>query len=166
MPAFIPSCVSLLQGDLRRLLEMSVSSSCSGRWWVGAAAEGLGVSRQRLLDSPHAGRARRALPAGQSERRLGNVRGPRESQEQPERRHRAECPREAGPGCTQVPSGAPKVLFPHSTEGIAEACRLTESQSIMFMCLFLRKEALPHSTSHQPVWCQELGCVDKGLVLG
>lgn len=71
---------------------------------------------------------------------LGRVRGVLEmsggsgkSQEQPERRHRAECPREAGPGCTQAPSVAPKVLFPHSTEGIAEACRLTVTEHYVYV---------------------------------
>lgn len=44
----------------------------------GGAAEGLWVGWQRLLGNPHASRARRALPAGRSERCLRNVSGPRE----------------------------------------------------------------------------------------
>lgn len=30
------------------------------------------------------------------------------------------------------------------------------AERYVYMCLFLKKEASPHSTSHQPGWCQEL----------
>lgn len=76
---------------------------------------------------------------------LGRVRGvlersvgPGKSQEQPERRHRAEwgrMPKKGRARAAHAPSVAPKVLFPRSAEGIAEARRLTKSQSIMFMCV-------------------------------
>lgn len=60
---------------------------------------------------------------------------PGKSQEQPERRHRAEggrMPRKGRARAAHAPSAAPEVMFPPSSERIAEACRLTKPQSILF----------------------------------
>lgn len=78
VPAFVPRCVPL--SFIRDFEVSTLNGSALQPALGGRAAEVLWVSWQRLFGSPHASRARRALPAGRSERCLGNVSGPREEE--------------------------------------------------------------------------------------